>query len=614
MKLREKSFNRDEIVFKEGDEADCVYMVMSGRIQLTKAGVNGQVPLALLGPRDLFGEMGPFDDSPRNATARVVEKTRVKVIPKEQFRTWIADEPEAALRIIGTLVERLRAADEMIARLGGSILSGAASSAAAKAAETAAAAARAAEAIPPSEAKRMGLMEAVVSLIRRRKDNALMDGDGPVPAFQIGVCAVNNDYEGAWSRALATLLEGRPGVEARLLNHNLQIEPGADQAQAAAAVMRARQVLAHEDGLDLLVWGDVHEDGYSLWFTSTGQGDEDRPGTFSPFIPLELAGNLEPPVAEMFHAAVLAAVEPLNEGQRVLQRLYLPSALQVLPGFPDGLPVAWNMDQQRTALMAYGHGLATMAGWETDADLYDRAAECYRAAIMRLSPDIAHGVAEAVMRRHLGGAALAAGDRRKDAAYLEYAVGEYRSAVDCLFKGAYPYEWGGAQNRLGLALYKLDLLTGQSELLKESLAALQAALTVFSRGEQPLRWADVMGNLAQVLQVYGDQMRSPDVLERAVEACRAVLDIRSRERGPLAHAAAQNSLGTALFLLDKHSRTDIHREEAREALSAALEIYRSLGANRLAAVTEKNLGHLDKLVKGPPERKVANPDWASEED
>ena len=613
LKLREKSFNRDDVIFREGEAADCVYVVVSGRVELTKAGLNGQVPLALLGAQELFGEMGPFDDSPRNASAKAVEKTRVKVIPKEQFRTWIADEPEAALRIIATLVERLRAADEMIARLGGSILAGAATSAAAKAAATAAAAARASEAIPPSEAKRMGLMEAVVSLIRRRKENSLMDGDGPVPAFQIGLCMVNNDYEGAWTRALSTLLEGRQGVETRLIGQSLQIEPGADQLQAMAATMRARQVLAHEDGLDLLVWGDVHEDGYSLWFTPTGLADEDRPGTFGPFLSLELAGNLEHPVGELFHAAVLAAIEPMNEGQKVLQKLYLPMAMQHLPSFPDGLPVAWNLEQQRTALVTYAHGLATMAAWDVDAELYDRAAECYRAAFMRLSNEVAHGIEEAVLRKHIGGALQAAGDRRKDAPLLEQAVAEYRAAVDCLFKGAYPQEWAGAQNRLGLALYKLDLLTGQSELLKESLAALQAAMTVFTKAEQPQRWADVMGNLAQVLQIYGDQMRNPDVLQRAVEACRASLEMRNRDKAPVAFAAGQNSLGTALFLLDKHNRTAEHKDEAREAFQAALEIYRAMGAARMAAVTEKNLGHLEKLVKGPVERKVASPNWADEE-
>jgi len=613
LKLRERSFSADEIIFREGDAADAVYMVVSGRVQLTKAGVNGQVPLALLGPQELFGEMGPVDDSPRNATARAAEKTRVKMIPKEQFRTWIADEPEAALRIIGTLVERLRAADEMIARLGGSILTGAASSAAAKAAETAAAAARAAEAIPPAEAKRMGLMEAVVSLIRRRRDNPLLDGDGPVPAFQIGICLVNNDFEGAWTRALTTLLEGRSGVEARMIAQSLQIEPSADQSQAAAAMTRARQILVAEPSLDLLVWGDVHEDGYSLWFTAAGPADEDRPGTFGPLLGFELAGNLEPPVAELFHAAVLAAVEPQNDGQKVLQKLYLPIALQQLPGFPDGLPASWNLEQQRAALVVTGHALATMAAWEADADLYDRAAECYKAAILRLPNEAQHGVEEAVMRKHLGGVLQAAADRRKDPALLEVAVGEYRAAVDCLFKGAYPWEWAGAQNRLGLSLYKLDLLTGQPELLKEALTALQQALTVFTKNEQPLRWADVMANLAQVLQVYGDQMRNPEVLQRAVEACRAALEMRNRDKAPLAFAAGQNALGTALFLLDKHNRTAEHKEEAREAFQTALEVYRSLGAARLAAVAEKNLGHLDKLVKGPTERRVAIPNWSEEE-
>lgn len=606
MKLREKSFDPDEIVFREGDAADCVYMVISGRVQLTKAGVNGPVPLALLGAQELFGEMGPVDDSPRNATARTVEKTRVRIVPKEQFRAWIADEPEAALRIIGTLVERLRAADEMIARLGGSILAGAASA-------SAAAAVKAVESASPADGtRRMGLVEALVSLFRHH-GNPLTRGEGPVPAFRIGICEVNNDYEGAWTRALATLLEGRSGVETRLIGQSLRIEPGADQIQAAAAVTRARQILSQHGSLDLLVWGDVHEDGYSLWFTAAGPADEDRPGTFGPFLPLELAGNLEPPVAELFHAAVLAAVEPQNDGQRVLQKLYLPAALQQLPASPEGLPTAWNLEQQRTALMACGHGLATSAAWDADADLYDRAADCYKAALLRLSDEARHGVEEATMRKHLGGVLQAAGDRRGDAALLDLAVIECRSVVDSLFKGAYPQEWAGAQNRLGLALYKLDLLTGQTAPLKEALTALQQALSVFTKAEQPQRWADVMANLAQVLQVYGDQMRNPEVLQRAVDACRASLEMRDGNRMPLAFAAGQNALGTALFLLDKHSRSSEHKEEARKAFQTALEVYRLLGVARLAAVTEKNLGHLGKLVKRQAQRRVATPDWVDKE-
>ncbi|OIR09956.1 cAMP receptor protein [mine drainage metagenome] len=607
MKAREKTFGKDAILFYEGDAADCVYVVLSGRVELSKQSGESRVPLALVGPQEMFGEMGPFDDSPRNATARALEKTRVKIIPRQQFRAWIAGDPDAALRIIATLVDRLRAADEMIARLGGVALAGVTGSVslnphAFSATQT------------QAEAKRPGLVDAVISLLRRRRDGG-SGQDGPVPSFQIGLCTVNNDVDGAWTRALAGLIEGRQGLAVRILSYSLNGDYNADQAAASAAVLRARQVLAREETLDLVVWGDVHQDGYSLWFHPAGPTDEDRPGAFGPFTTLELAGHLEPPVAEMFHAAVLAALEPLTEGQRVLQRLCLPGALQGLPPFPDDLPVSWTQEQQRTGLLCYGHAIASMAGWEGDADLYDRAAEIYRAALNRLPPDMAHGVHEATLRKHLAAAAMAAGDKRQNTDYLAYAVDEYRTAVECLFKGTYPLEWASAQNRLGLALYKLDLLTGQPELLKEALAALQAALTVFNRVEQPQRWADVMNNLAQVLQIYGDQMKSPDVLERAVDACRAALEFRSRDRTPLAFAASQNSLGTALFLLDKHKRSDQHREQAREAFSTALEVYRALGATRQAAVAVKNLSHLQKLDKAvvEPGPKAVEPGWLDQE-
>ncbi len=607
VKAREKTFGEDAILFYEGDPADCVYVVLSGRVELSKQSGESRVPLALVGPQEMFGEMGPFDDSPRNATARALEKTRVKIIPKQQFRAWIAGDPDAALRIIATLVDRLRAADEMIARLGGVALAGVTGSVSLNPQAFA-------SAQPQAEAKRLGLVDAVISLLRRRRDGG-SGQDGPVPSFQIGICTVNNDVDGAWTRALAALIEGRQGLSARILPYSLNGDYNADQTAASAAVLRARQVLAREENLDLVVWGDVHQDGYSLWFYAAGPADEDRPGAFGPFTTLELAGHLEPPVAEMFHTAVLAALEPLSEGQRVLQRLCLPGALQGLPPFPDDLPVSWTQEQQRTGLMCYGHAIASMAGWEGDADLYDRAAEIYRAALNRLPAEMAHGVHEATMRKHLASAALAAGDKRQNTDYLAYAVDEYRAAVECLFKGTYPLEWASAQNRLGLALYKLDLLTGQPELLKESLAALQAALTVFNRVEQPQRWADVMNNLAQVLQIYGDQMKSPDVLERAVDACRAALEFRSRDRTPLAFAASQNSLGTALFLLDKHKRSDQHREQAREAFSTALEVYRALGATRQAAVAVKNLSHLQKLDKAvvEPGPKAVEPGWLDQE-
>lgn len=591
MKSIEQTFGKDHIIFREGDPSDAVYVVLNGRVELLKNSPEGSVTLAILGPLEMFGEMSLEEEHPRGTTARTLEKCKVKVIPKNEFRDWLQQDPDAAVRVMNVLMERLRAADAIIARQrdAAQLLMGA----------------------PPT---RFNLVDLAINWLRRRRGppepQLLLGPPRPsTPPFVIGVATVNNDTEDGWTNALVSLLENRPGIAVRHLPVSLQMEPGADQAQATAAFLRARQMLAREDGMDLLIWGDVHAEGYSLWFTSVGPVDDDRPGSFGPFFRLELPPDQEPPVADLMALAALAAIEPITETHKMLHREMLPPSLEALPDFIDNPPQAWTLEQQRTALTCYGHAAATIATWEDDPDWFDHAADAYAAAVHRLPGD-EHGLDQAVSRKHLGGALLASGDRRRDPEKIEQAVTELRYSAECIMKIAFPQEWAAAQNRLGLALYKLDLLTGRAEVLKDALTSFQSALSVYSRVETPQRWADAMDNLAQVLQVYGDQVRSPDVLQRAVDACRATLEVRNRYRAPQGWASSQNTLGTALFLLDKHQETTDHLEEAEAAFTAAAEVYRATNMPRLAAIAEKNLGHVHRLMAIRKVRKVVQPDWA----
>ena len=69
---------------------------------------------ARLGPIELFGEQGILDGEPRDASARAMGKARVKVVPKTEFMVWLQNDPKAGLRVMGLLVDRLRAADAII--------------------------------------------------------------------------------------------------------------------------------------------------------------------------------------------------------------------------------------------------------------------------------------------------------------------------------------------------------------------------------------------------------------------------------------------------------------------------------------------------------------------
>ena len=76
----------------------------------------------------------------------------------------------------------------------------------------------------------------------------------------------------------------------------------------------------------------------------------------------------------------------------------------------------------------------------------------------------------------------------------------------------------------------------------------------------------------------------------------------------MAWAATQNNLGSALFLLGKLTGASEHLMGAAEAFEQARDTYTSLGAARLAAITEKNLAHVEPSLNAakktpPPKRR-----------
>ena len=603
LKTRERSFDRGAVIFREGEPGDAVFLVESGRVELEKTGPDGiPVGIAMIGPFELLGEMGVVDGAPHGATAKALEPTRLRAIPRKEFKEWLQQDPDAAMRVMAVLVERLRAADLQLAgRRPQAAIMGPAEGAEARAAGGSGP-------IPG-----VNLFSAVASWLRSRR---VKPSDGPPrldaeTPFRIGLAALNNDVELAWTKALAGLVEQRPGIAVRVLELAIAAPGGEDQIQVNAATLRARQALVQAGDLDLLVWGNVHDQGFTLWFTPAGIGDEDRPGSFGPYLKLELPSELDPPLGEILYVSILAAIEPQNEPAVMRQRRLLPVALDTVDDPVKSLPTAWGAQRGRTALTCWGNACATRAGMDGDARWYDRAQAAYRAALQRL-PRGEHGPEEALLHRHLGGVLQALGEKKKDVALVQASVAEFKTSVECLLKTVNPHEWAASQNRLGLALYRLDLQTGHGDLLKDALAAFHAALSVFTRHELPNRWAEVMNNMAQVMQVIGDQMKNVDILNRAVETSRSALDVSGRDRNPMVWAATRNALGSALFLLDKHAGTADHLEEAAACFADALEVYRAIGVHRPAAVSEKNLARVKEMLKQRGARKVAKPDWAEE--
>lgn len=108
---------KDEYLFHEGDPSDCMYVIKSGRIAITKPLKEKEIVLAELGPGSMLGEMAFFDDKPRSASAKALAKTSVIALPFKglhaQFRTF----PEWSKAIMRTVNNHLRNANKRIKEL-----------------------------------------------------------------------------------------------------------------------------------------------------------------------------------------------------------------------------------------------------------------------------------------------------------------------------------------------------------------------------------------------------------------------------------------------------------------------------------------------------------------
>ncbi|WP_348673068.1 Crp/Fnr family transcriptional regulator [uncultured Abyssibacter sp.] len=98
-----------ERLFSQGDEADGLYGVMSGRIRISSTGADGRELLVqLFEPGAWFGEISMFDDLPRTHDGAAQGPAAVLVIPKADFRALLEREPGLYPHFLRMLCRKLR--------------------------------------------------------------------------------------------------------------------------------------------------------------------------------------------------------------------------------------------------------------------------------------------------------------------------------------------------------------------------------------------------------------------------------------------------------------------------------------------------------------------------
>jgi CRP/FNR family transcriptional regulator, cyclic AMP receptor protein len=113
----EISYKAGQIIFKEDDSEDTMYFIKEGKVEISKKMGDADQVIALLGPNDFFGEMALLSRAPRSATAKSLKETTLIVFNRNQFMTLLKTRGEIVLKIIETLIQRLKESNDTIRKL-----------------------------------------------------------------------------------------------------------------------------------------------------------------------------------------------------------------------------------------------------------------------------------------------------------------------------------------------------------------------------------------------------------------------------------------------------------------------------------------------------------------
>jgi CRP/FNR family transcriptional regulator, cyclic AMP receptor protein len=114
---RRRTFSRNEVVFHQGDPAEAMHIVWSGRFAVRiRSAIGDATTVAILGPGEAFGELALLGEDPeRSATVVALERAETRSITRGDFNRLRTDQPQVNELLLRLLAARLRRTNDLLA-------------------------------------------------------------------------------------------------------------------------------------------------------------------------------------------------------------------------------------------------------------------------------------------------------------------------------------------------------------------------------------------------------------------------------------------------------------------------------------------------------------------
>jgi len=107
-----------DIIVSEGIVSNNAYIIIEGKVNITKKVDKKSILINTLSKGEVFGEMGLISQSVRSASVVAVGNVTIGVIEREQFEAIVSKLPDDVRAIVKALVERLRYTSDQLSKIG----------------------------------------------------------------------------------------------------------------------------------------------------------------------------------------------------------------------------------------------------------------------------------------------------------------------------------------------------------------------------------------------------------------------------------------------------------------------------------------------------------------
>jgi CRP-like cAMP-binding protein len=98
--LHERSYQKDEVIFDEGDMGLGLFIVVSGRVKIESSHAALKRLAPECGPGDFFGELALFEEAQRTARAVALEPTRILALFRREFFSLLERDHGIGVKIL----------------------------------------------------------------------------------------------------------------------------------------------------------------------------------------------------------------------------------------------------------------------------------------------------------------------------------------------------------------------------------------------------------------------------------------------------------------------------------------------------------------------------------